>query len=232
METFDPKPALNRYAGKTFAETPFENPLDSPLHEQRFRSVPAKEINVRDVYPSIYPMQIGFRAHGESGIEITDWWPHLARCVDDISFVRNMWTTDNDHAAENQIHTGRHRLDETQPSIGAWAHYGLGSVNENLPSFVVLGDRPGLIREHQLTRTIWVPAIPAFRLDLTRTILCALAGGSRISLRRSSCVNSNCLTNFTELLINATLWTNNCRHASSPMNSHSECSLLSLMPLI
>lgn len=139
METFDPKPALNRYAGKTFAETPFENPLDSPLHEQRFRSVPAKEINVRDVYPSIYPMQIGFRAHGESGIEITDWWPHLARCVDDISFVRNMWTTDNDHAAENQIHTGRHRLDETQPSIGAWAHYGLGSVNENLPSFVVLG---------------------------------------------------------------------------------------------
>jgi hypothetical protein len=50
-----------------------------------------------------------------------------------------MWTTDNDHAAENQIHTGRHRLDETQPSIGAWAHYGLGSINENLPRFVVLG---------------------------------------------------------------------------------------------
>ncbi len=50
-----------------------------------------------------------------------------------------MWTTDNDHAAENQIHTGRHKLDETQPSIGAWAHYGLGAVNENLPRFVVLG---------------------------------------------------------------------------------------------
>jgi hypothetical protein len=50
-----------------------------------------------------------------------------------------MWTTDNDHAAENQIHTGRHRLDETAPSIGAWVHYGLGSLNDNLPSFVVLG---------------------------------------------------------------------------------------------
>lgn len=139
LETFDPKPALNRYAGKSYAETPFPNPVESPLHRKRFRSVPAEEINVRDVYPKIYPMQIGFQQRGQSGIEITDWWPHLADCVDDISFVRNMWTTDNDHAAENQIHTGRHRLDETQPSIGAWAHYGLGSLNENLPSFVVLG---------------------------------------------------------------------------------------------
>ena len=50
-----------------------------------------------------------------------------------------MWTTDNDHAAENQIHTGRHRLDEVQPSIGSWAHYGLGAINENLPKFIVLG---------------------------------------------------------------------------------------------
>jgi hypothetical protein len=50
-----------------------------------------------------------------------------------------MWTTDNDHFAENQIHTGRHRLDEQQPSIGAWADYGLGTLNENLPKFIVLG---------------------------------------------------------------------------------------------
>ena len=139
IETFDPKPALNQYAGKTLAETPFPNPVDSPLHRKRFRSVAAEEINVRDVYPKIYPMQVGYAKRGESGIEITDWWPHLSECVDWISFVRNMWTTDNDHAAENQIHTGRHRLDETQPSIGAWAHYGLGSINENLPRFVVLG---------------------------------------------------------------------------------------------
>lgn len=139
VETFDPKPALNRYAGLTFDKTPLENPLNSPLHKKRFRSVAAEEINVRDVYPIIYPMQVGWRKHGQSGIEMTDWWPHLARQVDELCFVRNMWTTDNDHAAENQIHTGRHRLDEQQPSIGAWAHYGLGSLNENLPRFVVLG---------------------------------------------------------------------------------------------
>jgi hypothetical protein len=139
VETFDPKPALNRYAGLTFDRTPFENPVHSPLQRKRFRSVPAEEINVRDVYPTIYPMQVGWKRHGKSGIEISDWWPHLASCVDELCFVRNMWTTDNDHAAENQIHTGRHRLDETQPCLGSWAHYGLGTLNENLPKFVVLG---------------------------------------------------------------------------------------------
>lgn len=139
VETFDPKPALNQYSGMTFDKTPLENPVTSTLHKKRFRSVPAEEVNVRDVYPTIYPMQVGWNKHGESGIEVTDWWPYLAHHVDDLCFVRNMWTTDNDHAAENQIHTGRHRLDEPQPCLGSWAHYGLGTLNENLPKFAVLG---------------------------------------------------------------------------------------------
>src|SRR5689334_244977 len=71
IETFDPKPALTKYAGKTFDTTPLENPLKSPKHEKRFRSVPAKEVNVRDVYPTIFPMQVGFNKHGASGVEIT-----------------------------------------------------------------------------------------------------------------------------------------------------------------
>ncbi|MBI2928276.1 MAG: DUF1501 domain-containing protein [Verrucomicrobia bacterium] len=150
VETFDPKPALNKYAGMTFDKTPFENPANSRLHKERFRSVPADSVNVRDVYPIIYPMQVGFAKHGQSGIEISDWWPHLAACADDIAWVRNMWTTDNDHFAENQIHTGRHRLDETQPSIGAWIHYGLGSANDNLPSFVVLGGPTNSTTRHSI----------------------------------------------------------------------------------
>ena len=118
VETFDPKPALNKYAGKTFDKVPFANPFASPLQNKRSRSVVAAEINVRDTYPIIYPMQVGFKKHGKSGIEITDWWPRLATCVDKIAFVRSMYTTDNDHAAENQIHTGRHRLTK---SSRAWA---------------------------------------------------------------------------------------------------------------
>jgi hypothetical protein len=136
LETFDPKPALNKYAGKTFKDTPFPNPLDSPVDEKRSRSVIQV---VRDRYSIIMPLQVGYQKHGRSGIEITDWWPHLATCVDDISFVRSMYTTDNDHAAENQMHTGRHKLDERQPSIGAWTSYGLGTLNENLPQYAVLG---------------------------------------------------------------------------------------------
>jgi hypothetical protein len=139
LETFDPKPALNKYEGKTFQETPFGDPLQSPLHDKRSRSVVADAINIRDKYSIIFPLQVGFKKHGQAGIEITDWWPELATCVDDMAFVRSMYTTDNDHAAENQMHTGRHRLDEVQPSIGSWVSYGLGSLNDNLPQFIVLG---------------------------------------------------------------------------------------------
>src|SRR5690606_34238303 len=91
----------------------------------------------RDLMPSIYPMQIGYAKRGESGLEISDWWPHLSECADDLAIVRSMWTTDNDHAAQLQLHTGRHIFDGFFPSIGSWAHYGLGSLNDNLPQFVV-----------------------------------------------------------------------------------------------
>ena len=50
-----------------------------------------------------------------------------------------MWTTDNDHGAQLQFHTGRHALEGPFPTIGSWVHYGLGSLNDNLPQFVVLG---------------------------------------------------------------------------------------------
>jgi hypothetical protein len=143
LETFDPKPALNKYAGKTFDRTPYPDPLRSPLHDKRSRSVVAASINVRDKYPIAYPLQVGFKKYGRSGIEVCDWLPHIGSCADDIAFVRSMYTTDNDHAAENQMHTGRHRLDEVQPSVGSWVHYGLGSLNDNLPSFVVI---PGATR--------------------------------------------------------------------------------------
>jgi hypothetical protein len=136
LESFDPKPALNKYAGKTFSETPYPDPLKSPLFRERSRDVVG---GVRN-YPKIFPLQVGFKQYGRTGVAITDWWPHLASCVDDIAFVRSMYTTDNDHAAEFQMHHGRHALDEKQPVIGSWVHYGLGTLNENLPQFVFLGE--------------------------------------------------------------------------------------------
>jgi hypothetical protein len=136
LETFDPKPAVNKYAGKTYADLP-SNPLLHPLFAERSRSVVGME---RVVYPTILPLQVGYQKRGDLGIEVSDWLPHLGECVDDISFIRSMYTTDNDHYAQHQFHTGRHRLDDQQPTVGSWLCYGLGTLNDNLPQFVVLGD--------------------------------------------------------------------------------------------
>jgi hypothetical protein len=135
LETFDPKPALNKYAGKTFTQTPFPNPLDDPEFKKRSRDV----VGGTRPYAQIFPLQVGYKKHGRCGQAVADWLPHLATCVDDMAFVRSMYTTDNDHAAEFQMHHGRHALDERQPVLGSWVHYGLGSLNENLPQFVFLG---------------------------------------------------------------------------------------------
>ncbi len=135
METWDPKPALNKYAGKTYEQTPLPNPLKDPLFELRSRDV----VGGTRPHAKIFPMQVGFRRYGELGIGMTDWWPELATCVDDMAFVRSMYTTDNDHNAEFQMHHGRHKLDPPEPVLGSWIHYGLGTGNENLPSFVFLG---------------------------------------------------------------------------------------------
>jgi hypothetical protein len=84
-------------------------------------------------------MQVGHRRRGQSGLEVSDWWPHVGDCIDDIAVVRSMWTTDNNHGAQLQFHTGRHVLEGQFPTIGSWVHYGLGTLNENLPQFVVMG---------------------------------------------------------------------------------------------
>jgi hypothetical protein len=91
----------------------------------------------------LYPLQIGFQRRGQCGMEVSDWWPHVGSCADDLAVVRSMWTTDNDHAAQLQFHTGRHIFDGFHPSIGSWINYGLGSLNSNLPEFVVMGGGPG-----------------------------------------------------------------------------------------
>jgi hypothetical protein len=140
MESFDPKPALNDYAGKTIDESPYKDKvLNSPFYRKNVRDFAG---TLRDLMPKIYPLQIGFQKRGQSGLEISDWWPNLASRADDLAIVRSMWTTDNDHAAQLQFHTGRHIFDGFFPTIGAWAHYGLASLSDNLPQFIVLGAPP------------------------------------------------------------------------------------------
>lgn len=139
MESFDPKPALNQYAGKSIPETPFAD-VQNPDKLKKVRVVVVNDANGQQ-RNKLYPLQIGFQKYGQSGIEVSDWFPHIGSCIDEIAVIRSMWTTDDNHGAQVQFHSGRHMLDPRVPTIGAWVNYGLGSLNDNLPQFISMGPR-------------------------------------------------------------------------------------------
>ncbi|GDY21923.1 sulfatase [Verrucomicrobiota bacterium] len=138
MESFDPKPMLTKYGGKTIAETPFKDAQDPKKLAIERLVVPDGNGNQRN---TLYPLQIGFQKHGQCGLEVSDWFPHIARNADKLAVVRSMWTTDSNHGAQTQFHSGRHMNDGDYPNLGAWVHYGLGSLNDNLPQFISIGNR-------------------------------------------------------------------------------------------
>ena len=138
LESFDPKPALNEFAGKEIGETPHKDVLTAKFVQDNLRVVVPDDANGH-IRHKLFPLQVAFQKRGQSGLEISDWFPHLGSCADDLAVVRSCWTTDNNHGAQLQFHTGRHVLEGQFPTIGSWVHYGLGSLNDNLPRFVVLG---------------------------------------------------------------------------------------------
>jgi hypothetical protein len=139
VESFDPKPALNQYAGKSIDDTPYKGVLD-PKRVQA---------NLVDVNPAhggrkvLMPLQTGYKKYGQCGIEVSDWFRHVGECADDIAVVRSLWTLHNDHGTQLTWHTGRHPREGAYPTIGSWVSYGLGAMNESLPEYVVLGEPTG-----------------------------------------------------------------------------------------
>lgn len=138
MESFDPKPELTRFGGKTISETPYAAAQDPAKLAIERLVAPDGNGNQRN---ELYPLQVGFKKYGESGIEISDWFPHIGSQADKLAVVRSMWTTDSNHGAQTQFHSGRHVNDGQFPTLGAWVHYGLGTLNENLPQFISIGTR-------------------------------------------------------------------------------------------
>lgn len=134
VESFDVKPELNRFAGQTIDNTPYRNVFNDP-----------RLLNVVAANPGhggrrvLMGLNTGYRQYGQSGLAVADWWQNIGACADDIAVVRSLWTTDNDHGAQLQWHTGRHVREGAFPTIGSWVTYGLGTMNQNLPSYVVLG---------------------------------------------------------------------------------------------
>lgn len=125
MDTFDPKPALEKYAGQQLPDGLSAGPSQFTKGNEPILASPWK-----------------FRQYGESGMWVSDLMPHLAECVDDICFVRSFTTDSVVHApAMYQVHSGRILMG--YPSLGAWVTYGLGSEADNLPAYVVMPQPEG-----------------------------------------------------------------------------------------
>ena len=121
LDTFDHKPQLYREHGKEIAKGDHPEIQNRPGYERIFLKTP----------------QWQFKQYGQCGKEVSSLFPELARCVDDIAFINSMHTSHSNHYnATLSMHTGSFTV--TRPSIGAWVSYGLGTENQNLPSFIVI----------------------------------------------------------------------------------------------
>jgi hypothetical protein len=136
LESFDVKPELNKYAGKLIEDTPHKDILNDALIKQNLQNIETQD---RSVYKKIMGLNTGYKTYGESALVVSDWFPHLGGCADDLAVVRSFWTIDNNHGAQLTFHTGRNIREGAHPTLGSWVTYGLGSLTDNLPEFVVIG---------------------------------------------------------------------------------------------
>ena len=116
VDTFDPKPALVKYSGQTPA---------------------AVKIGDGKNQGKLMPSPFATKRFGKSGIEMTDLYPEVGSCIDDICVVRSMWTDNPNHEpALLMMNSGN--MQPIRPSLGSWITYGLGTDNQDLPGFVAL----------------------------------------------------------------------------------------------
>jgi hypothetical protein len=117
IDTFDPKPRLAKENGQ---KLPFQPPT-----------------TVFNISDKIYSSPYTFRKYGQSGADVSELFPHVAECVDDMAIIRSMVADHSEHTAANYfMHSGSGF--QGRPSMGAWVNYGLGSECDNLPGFIVL----------------------------------------------------------------------------------------------
>ena len=123
LDTFDPKPALQKYAGQ-----PLEGKGD---------------IVVRQGNPGpLMPSPFQFRKYGQCGMDVSELFPLIAGHVDEMAFLRSVYGKSNDHVqATYELNTGKIQMG--LPCVGSWVTYGLGSENQSLPAFVVIYDYRG-----------------------------------------------------------------------------------------
>jgi hypothetical protein len=136
VDTFDPKPLLQKYNGKP---------------------MPSSNLKTERKTGDLLGSPFSFKKYGQSGIEVSDIFPKLGSCIDDVCVIRSMYTDIPNHEPSLFMMNCGNRV-PGRPSMGSWLTYGLGSVNQNLPGFVVLC--PGYpIVGPQLWTSAFLPAI-------------------------------------------------------------------------
>ncbi len=139
VESFDVKPDLTKYAGKSIDETPYQKYFDEERALKNLVGINPKHKNRK----ALMGLNTGYRPYGQCGLVVGDWFSKIGECADDLAVVRTLWTIHNDHGTQLTWHTGRHPREGGLPTIGSWISYGLGSLNDNLPEYVVLGEPTG-----------------------------------------------------------------------------------------
>src|SRR5438128_1603905 len=131
LETFDPKPLLNK--------------LDGQIRPAEFGEAKYQQI---EKGARLLGSARKFAKHGQSGIDVSDLFPHTAKCIDDIAVIRSCRGERVVHsAAQYELFSGR--VMPGFPSMGSWVIYGLGSESQSLPAYVVLPDPKGALEAGQ-----------------------------------------------------------------------------------
>ncbi|HXI51847.1 MAG TPA: DUF1501 domain-containing protein, partial [Candidatus Saccharimonadales bacterium] len=122
IDLFDPKPELDRLAGQPMPAS-FGRPITA----------------MGTANNTLMASRRQWKQHGQGGLWISDWFPRLAQHADKLGVLRSCWADGLNHVGSVcQMNTGD--ILAGRPAMGAWATYGLGSVNDNLPAFVILCD--------------------------------------------------------------------------------------------
>jgi hypothetical protein len=137
VDTFDPKPALVQLHGKPL-------PMDNLATERRTGAA--------------FQSPFAFRKYGQSGIEVSDLFPHVAEHIDDMAIIRSMHADVPNHEPSLLLmNCGEARL--PRPSMGSWLTYGLGTINQNLPGFITMCPGGYPIQESQNWQSAFLPGI-------------------------------------------------------------------------
>jgi hypothetical protein len=137
VDTFDPKPALAKYTGK---------------------SLPIENLKTERKTGAAFPSPYKFQKYGESGIEVSEIFPHVGRCIDDVAVVRSMQADVPNHEPSLLLmNCGEARL--IRPSMGSWLTYGLGTENQNLPAFMAMCPGGYPIQESQNWQAGFLPGV-------------------------------------------------------------------------